>query len=107
MKKSVITDAAVYSDSLRPHMPSALASALKNVTYDRAGIDLAVHRCAARILIAQQHADAGEFTLSEQELDEQMQRHSLDNIDTTTLDSLHADDRNALLDVKRWLKKAL
>jgi hypothetical protein len=105
VSKSVIGDAVVYSDSLRTHMPTALASALQGVTYDRAGIENAIHRCALLIDAAEQAAARGELTAPLDDVAVDMLSSSVDR--TAALNALHIDDRNALHDVQKWLIASL
>jgi lipoate-protein ligase A len=107
VSQSVISDAAVYSDSLRPAMPKLLAAALRGVTYDRAGIDRALRRTAQ---LVHEHADADYLTSP---VDGVAALEAVDRaIDGRSFELCVAavqvdEDRRALTDVRAWLSDNL
>jgi len=104
--QSRVTDAQVYSDSLRPAMPKLLAVALRGVVYDCSGIDHAVRR-TAYLLGAHANADylSAPFDVSValEAADELIDGKTLDQC----CDALDSDDRRALNDVRGWLRSSL
>lgn len=108
VSQSVVTDAAVFSDSLRPAMPKLLALALRHVTYDRAGVDRAVRRAAQ---LVREHADADYLSAAPLDADSALAAadRAIDGRSVAEcVGALAAEeDRRALTDVRAWLSSSL
>jgi lipoate-protein ligase A len=108
VSSSLVTDAAVYSDSLRPAMPKLLALALTNVRYDRAGIDQAMRRTTH---LLREHASADYLSAAPldalttlEAADRAIEGKSFEQCLSTLSDD---DDRRALTDLRAWLSSSL
>lgn len=105
---SLVTDAAVYSDSLRPAMPKLLALALTNVRYDRSGIDQAIRRTtyllreysSADYLVAAPIDALAALEAADRATDGKTVEQCLASLSDD-------DDRRALVDLRAWLSSSL